>query len=338
MAKPALSRRAFIRLALLGGIGAGAVYIQRQTAGMGLVNFLRWMIRGQLQRIKPPSVVGLAKCSSYDVDLLASLRGLWKLAELPALSGKSILIKPNLLDIIEENLATTHPKIVGAVIDLAKEMGASKVVVGDGSAFRRDTTSIVKLCGLSEVLEAHGVEFVDLNYDELVPVKVRDGWIRNTDTLWLPRQAIEADYIVSIPKLKTHHWAGVTLSIKNLLGVIPGSRYGWTKYIIHANGINATILGLYQSLPKVLSVVDGIIGMEGNGPLYGTPVSHGLLAMGSDPLAVDITCAQLMGFSLDSIAHLSGAAMAGIGQAHKIKLRGVSPAELQKHYEGPPTL
>jgi uncharacterized protein (DUF362 family) len=305
---------------------------------LGLINFLRWTIRGQLRKFQPPSIVGLGQCSSYDEDLLAALRGLWNISEMPVMNGKNILVKPNMLDVIEENTATTHPKIVGAVLDLLEELGAISIVVGDGSAFRRDTFSVAKSCGLANELEKRGISFIDLNYDELIPVKVRDGWIRNTDTLWLPRHVVEADYIVSVPKLKAHHWAGVTLSLKNLLGVIPGSRYGWAKNIIHMNGINATILGVYQSLPPVISIVDGIVGMEGNGPLFGKPVAHGLLAIGRDPLSVDITCAQLMGFSIDSIPHLNGAAIAGIGQAFKIETRGVSPGRLQRHYEPPPSI
>jgi uncharacterized protein (DUF362 family) len=338
MAKPTISRRAFVRLALLGGIGAGAVYIEHQTASLGLLNFLRWSIRGQLLRFRPAAIVGLGQCASYEDDLLSALRSLWNISHMPVVEGKTIFVKPNMLDVIDENIATTHPLFVGAVLDLLGELGASSIMVGDGSAFRRDTYSVAKCCGLAEILEDRNIPFIDLNYDELIPVKVRDGWIRNTDSLWLPRQVIEADYIVSLPKLKAHHWAGVTLSLKNLLGVIPGSKYGWAKNIIHMNGINATILGLYQSLPPVLSVVDGIIGMEGNGPLFGRPVQHGLLAIGSDPLAVDITCARLMGFSIESIPHLIGAATAGIGQAQKIETSGVLPQQLQKHYEAPPTL
>jgi uncharacterized protein (DUF362 family) len=104
------------------------------------------------------------------------------------------------------------------------------------------------------------------------------------------------------------------------------------------NGINATILGLYQSLPPVVSVIDGIVGMEGNGPLFGKPVEHGLLAVGRDPVAVDTTCTQLMGYSVDTISYLSVAAWAGIGQATRIETRGISPEQLQKHYEQPPSL
>ncbi len=338
MAKVKISRRAFIRLALLGGIGAGAVVIERQTASVGLLNFLRWSIRGQLQRLKPPAIVGLGQCASYEGDLLTALRSLWNLSDMPVLKGKTVLVKPNILDATGENIATTHPKFVGAVVSLLRELGPSSIAVGDGSAFRRDTASVAKSYGLDAVLNAQDVPFIDLNYDELVPVKIRDGWIRSTDRLWLPKHVAEADYIISLPKLKTHHWAGVTLSLKNLLGVIPGSKYGWAKNIIHMNGINATILGLYQSLPAVLAMVDGIIGMEGNGPLFGKPVQHGLLAMGRDPLAVDIICAQLMGFSIESIAHLAGAATAGIGQAQKIDTRGVPAEQLQRHYQAAPVL
>jgi uncharacterized protein (DUF362 family) len=335
MKEKLLNRRNFIRLALLGGIGAGAAYIQHQTAQVGLLNYLRWSIRGQLERFKPPAVVGLASADTYET-LGSTIADLWKIAEMPDLSGKRVLVKPNLLDQVENELATTHPKVVGAVVDLLISLGVRQVVVGDGSAFQRDTTSVARRCGLLDELASRSIPFYDLNYEELVAVAVRDGWIRNTDTLWMPSRVTDADYIVSLPKLKTHHWAGVTLSLKNLLGLIPGSRYGWPKNIIHMNGINPTIIGLYEALPPVLALVDGIIGMEGNGPLAGKPVQHGLLAAGRDPLAVDITCAQLMGFAIDSIPYLAGGAAAGIGQAMRIETRGISPIQLQRHYQPAP--
>jgi uncharacterized protein (DUF362 family) len=338
MPVPAINRRVFIRLALLGGIGAGLTYIQHQTAGLGTGNFIRWSLRGQLMKISPPAIVGLQKSNSYDSDLEFTLRDLWNISMMPDVRGKSILVKPNLLDYVDNHLATTNPKMIGAILDLLADLGVSKIVVGDGSAFRRDTYSVVRNCGLAQELSTRSVSFVDLNYDESIPIRPRDGWIRNIDTLWLPRHVVEADFILTVPKLKTHHWAGVTLGLKNLLGVIPGSRYGWPKNLIHMNGINATILGLYRSLPPVISIADGIIGMEGNGPLDGSPVKHGLLAAGKDAVAVDIICAQLMGFSIESIPHLSGAAWTGVGQGKRIETRGVSPDELQQHYQPPPTI
>jgi uncharacterized protein (DUF362 family) len=338
MTKLNISRRDFIRLSLMGGIGAGLVYIQHQTGEMGTLNFIRWSLRGQEQKLRPAAIVGLGMCSNYEEDLRSYIRNLWSISEMPDLRGKNVFVKPNLIDEVEDRLASTHPKIVGAVLDLLQELGAGQVVVGDGSAFRRDTFSVAKNTGLISELDARSIPFIDLNYDELVSVKARDGWIKGKDVLWLPRQVIEADFILSVPKLKAHHWAGVTLSIKNLLGIIPGSRYGWPKNIIHVNGISATILGLYKSLPPVISLIDGIVGMEGNGPLFGKPVQHGLLAAGRDPLAVDVICTRLMGFSINSIPYLSGATWAGIGQGMRIETRGIPPDQLQQHYEPPPTL
>lgn len=338
MQKPIINRRAFLRLSLLGGIGIGLAYLQHNTSDVGMLNFIRWILRGQLQRIQPPAIVGLAKCSSYDDDLVSILRDLWSISDMPDLRRKNILIKPNLVSQDDDNLATTDRRVVGAIIELLEELGVGKIVVGDGSSFCRDTYSVVRSSGLIQELDSHGIPFIDLNYDELVQVRTRDGWFRGIDYLWLPRQVCEADFILSVPKLKTHHWAMVSLSLKNLLGIIPGSRYGWPKNIIHVNGLDPIIIGLYQSLPPVLSIVDGIIGMEGNGPMFGNPVDHGLLAIGSDPLAVDIVCAQLMGISIDKIPHLNGAAWSGVGQTKRIETRGVSPDQIQKYYKAPPTI
>jgi uncharacterized protein (DUF362 family) len=223
-------------------------------------------------------------------------------------------------------------------VDLLSEQGAKQITVGDGPAFRRDVRPIAQATGLYELLRQRGVPFVDLNYDDPQPVPVKDGWINRSDVLWLPRHVREADLIFSVPKMKTHHWAGVSLSLKNLLGIIPGSRYGWPKNTIHFNGITSTILGLYQILPPVCAVVDGIIGMEGDGPLFGTPVGHGLLAVGKEAVSVDVTCAGLMGFGIHEVEYLSMAAWAGVGQASRIEMKGVPAERLQRLYRRPPQI
>ncbi len=87
-----------------------------------------------------------------------------------------------------------------------------------------------------------------------------------------------------------------------------------------------------------ISIVDGIIGMEGDGPLFGSPVQHGVLAMGRDPVAVDNICANLMGFSSDDIGHLFLANWAGVGQGEKIITTGISPDQITIPYENPPTV
>jgi uncharacterized protein (DUF362 family) len=332
-----VSRRAFLRLGLLGMIGAGMAYYQRLTQPLGAVTFTRWMLRGRYQQaLGKKAIVALGECPSYQADLLEQLSSLWKLAEMPDVRGLRVLVKPNLVDTAEQLPSTTASEVVAALVDLLSNQGVSQVTVGDGPAFRRDASSIAQSTGLDEQLRQRGVPFVDLNYDDLQPVPVKDDWISRSEVLWLPRHVCEADLIVSVPKMKTHHWANVSLSLKNLLGVIPGSRYGWPKNTIHFNGITATILGLYQILPPVCAVVDGIIGMEGDGPLFGKPVQHGLLAVGNEAVSVDVICADLMGFGLHEVEYLSMAAWAGVGQATRIETRGVPSSEMKKKYERPP--
>ncbi|MCS6964770.1 DUF362 domain-containing protein [Thermoflexus sp.] len=336
MAAPRLTRRAFLRLMLLAGIGGGLAIAERQTRPVGLRTFLQWTLRGWRRRVEPPAVVALGASLSYDENLLRdALAELWAQADMPDVSGRRVLVKPNLIEWIEGRPLVTAPEVVGAVVDLLRSRGA-EVVIGEGPGFRRDAGPVVAQSGLGAVLARRNVPFVDLNYDDPRPVPPRDGWFPGRSRLWLPRHVVEADLIVSVAKLKTHHWAGVTLSLKNLFGVVPGICYGWPKNMLHVNGITPSILGLKQTLPPVVSVIDGIIGMEGDGPLFGTPVPHGVLLVGRDPLAVDITGARLMGFEPEEIEHLSLGMWAGIGQGIRIETRGASMEALRRRYQPPP--
>ncbi|MEA3338252.1 MAG: DUF362 domain-containing protein [Chloroflexota bacterium] len=336
MTSPRLSRRAFLRLATLATAGAGVVALDRMVQPIGLARAVPWLVRGQTQKLSSkPAVVGLASCPSYD-DTLDCLRDLWRQSAMPDVAGKRVLVKPNLIDHIEGHPATTAPQVVAAVLDLLAELGAARVIVGDGPGFRRDAAPVAEASGLAAVLAHRGISFVDLNYDDPRPVPVGREWFLQQRELWLPLHVREADLIVSVPKLKTHHWAGVSLSLKNLFGVVPGVRYGWPKNMLHVNGIALSILGIFHAVPLVVSVVDGIIGMEGDGPLFGTPVRHGLLAVGADPVAVDGLCAQLMGFDLNDIPHLSLAVLTGIGQPNRIDVVGGSIERLQHPYARPP--
>ena len=92
---------------------------------------------------------------------------------------------------------------------------------------------------------------------------------------WFPRGVAEADLIVSLPKMKTHHWVGVTAAMKNMYGTIPGIKYGWPKNVLHYNGIPETVYDINASLPRTIAIVDGIDCMEGDGPIMGTPQAHG---------------------------------------------------------------
>ena len=147
------------------------------------------------------------------------------------------------------------------------------------------------------------IRFVDLNRDRLIRTPLHTSYMRMKN-LWLPRTVLEADFLVSMPKIKTHHWAGVTLGMKNMFGVVPGARYGWPKNILHWKGIQESILDLCATAPVHFVIADGIVAMEGNGPLNGTPRLLGKIVLADDPVAADATCARLMGFEPSRIVHI----------------------------------
>jgi len=148
--------------------------------------------------------------------------------------------------------------------------------------------------------------FVDLNIDEVqyIALKTRASRLRG---LHLPKTVLGADFLVSMPKMKTHHWAGVTLSLKNMFGIVPGSCYGWPKNVLHWAGINQSILDINAAARPDFAIVDGIVGMEGNGPIQGTSKASGVLVLGNDPVAVDSTCCRIMGLVPERVKYLAQA-------------------------------
>jgi uncharacterized protein (DUF362 family) len=155
--------------------------------------------------------------------------------------------------------------------------------------------------------------------------------------LWLPSTVLDADVVISMPKMKTHHWAGVTLSLKNLFGCLPGRAYGWPKNVLHWAGIQASILDIAGAVRPRYAVVDGIVGMEGNGPISGTPVPMGVLVFGDDPVATDAVTATLMGFDPEHVSYLREAGrFLGQARLEEIEMRGDSIEPHARSFEPPP--
>ncbi len=139
--------------------------------------------------------------------------------------------------------------------------------------------------------------------------------------LWLPRTVLASDFVVSMPKIKTHHWAGVTLSMKNMFGVVPGTKYGWPKNVLHWNGIHRSIIDICATAPMHFAIADGVVAMEGNGPLHGSHRHLGKIVLADDPVAADFTCARLMGLNPHAVWHLDRAAhFLGNGSHDRIDL------------------
>ena len=217
--------------------------------------------------------------------------------------GKTVVLKPNLVDYLPGDAINTHPMLVLVAVEAFCRLGAKSVVVAEGPGHQRDTQLVLSQSGYEELLRDEKIRFVDLNRDELIRTPLRASYSRMKQ-LWLPRTVLTADFLVSMPKIKTHHWSGVTLAMKNIFGIVPGARYGWPKNILHWNGIQESILDLCATVPIHFVIADGIIAMEGNGPLNGSPRSLGKIVLADDPVAADATCARLMGFFPERITHL----------------------------------
>ncbi len=221
--------------------------------------------------------------------------------------GKRVLLKPNLVEptrLIPH--MTTHPAMINAAADLFRNWGAS-VTVGEAPGHVRDTEMALVESGVGEALRDAGLEFADLNYQE-VKWRRNRGRLSPLKGIYLPRSVLEADLVVSMPKMKTHHWVGITCSMKNMYGVLPGIKYGWPKNVLHHAGIPQTVVDINATLPRTLAIVDGIDCMEGDGPILGSLKKMGLVCVGENLPAVDATVARIMGLEPSSVSYLGLAA------------------------------
>jgi uncharacterized protein (DUF362 family) len=195
----------------------------------------------------------------------------------------------------ESNTAiNTNPLVVAGAALAFRAAGAASVMVGEGPGHRRDMEYLVTQTGLYEHLRENRIAFIDLNQDDVAEVPLGSRFT-GLDRLALPVELLQSDFIVSMPKLKTHHWAGITASMKNLFGTVPGAVYGWPKNILHRHGIDNSIVDLNTTIRPHFAIVDAVVAMEGDGPIMGRPRPVGFLAVGIDPVAVDATCARLIG-------------------------------------------
>jgi uncharacterized protein (DUF362 family) len=250
----------------------------------------------------PRSRVAILGAESYSHDLENILHSGLKLFHLDV-CGKSVLLKPNLVDYIPGNHINTHPLLVSAAAECFRRLGAKSVLIGEGPGHQRDTELVLLESGFTEELRQLKVPFIDLNRDELVMTPLLASYT-GMNRLWLPRTTLEADFVVSMPKVKTHHWSGVTLSMKNMFGVVPGAKYGWPKNILHWKGIQESILDVCATVPVHFVIADAIVSMEGNGPLNGHPRPLNRIVLADDPVAADATCTRLMGLDPARITHI----------------------------------
>jgi uncharacterized protein (DUF362 family) len=278
------------------------------------------------------SDVALFRADSYAADFADIIgRGLGELGV--DVKGLRVLLKPNMVEYEPGTAVNTHPLVVAGAAVALRRAGAAEVVIGEGPGHRRDIEYLLTATGLLDRLRDERLRFVDLNQDDVAYVPLRSTFTE-LRTLALPVEALRADLIVSMPKLKTHHWAGMTASMKNLFGVVPGAVYGWPKNILHVRGISESILDLNATLRPRLAIVDGVTAMEGDGPIMGRARHLGLVAMGRDLVAVDATCARIIGLDPEKLTYLhEAAAFLGNLADDRIAHRGDSPSRFATTFD-----
>jgi uncharacterized protein (DUF362 family) len=265
--------------------------------------------------------VVIRRAGDYQKELGAVILESLQMFQLPV-RGKTVLLKPNLVGLDPLGVINTHPAVIAATRESFLRLGAAEVFIGDGSAMDRDTMAILQSVKLKEFTGPLANVFRDLNVDDVARVALPTRASRLKE-LYLPRTVLGVDFLVSMAKLKTHHWAGVTLTLKNMFGVVPGSCYGWPKNVLHWAGIDNSILDINAVARPDFAIIDGIVGMEGNGPIQGRPKPAGVLIFGDDPVAVDATGCRIMGLRPERIRYMARAeTLLGNVEAAKIQQAG----------------
>lgn len=272
--------------------------------------------------------------AGYDNALAGVIATGMDLVPPPDVRGKRVLLKPNLVDLPREGRpVVTDPAVIIAAAEAFRQRGAAEVIIAEGPALQRDAWQILDAIGLTQLLAEHDLPFVDLNLDDVEAVP-NSGQETGLPSLYCSKAVLGADVLVSMPKMKVHHWAGVTLSMKNMFGTMPGQVYGWPRNKFHLPNFNNAVLDFNLTTPPDYAIIDGIVGLEGDGPIRGTGIDVGVIVMGASLPAVDATATRIMGLRPEVVEYLRRAAgwIGPIGE-DSIEQRGETIAAVRTPFQ-----
>jgi uncharacterized protein (DUF362 family) len=232
--------------------------------------------------------------------------------------------------------------VVVSVIEMARDAVARRVIVGESSVVGYNAGKIFEFLGVREPFEKAGAELINMDADKSVQVKVPNG--KNFRKMRIHRTAWESDFVISVPVMKTHFQTVVSLSLKNMKGVLPDSM----KKLSHRIGVKErkeefelehSILDLNSVIKPNLAVIDGIVAQEGYKPgspgVTGSPRPFDTVVAGFDPVAADATAAYLMGFEPMDVPLIRRAYERGLGEARieMIKMVGTPVEEVKTKFQ-----
>ncbi len=281
--------------------------------------------------------VSIVKCENYEHDNVKNavkksldlIGGLKKFVK----PGNTVLLKVNvIIGFPAERAATTHPAVVRAMAELVKEAGGVPLV-GDSSGAYGFTGKSLEMCGISQAAKEAGAKLVNFESTGTYSVNVNGKILKNLN---IAKPVIDCDVLVSMPKMKTHQLTKFTGAVKNFYGVIPGTG----KAAIHRmapseESLSQAVVDVYSALKPRLAVMDGIVGMEGEGATNGTPISSNVILSGADCVALDAVASEVMGFFHGDIlstrfAHEQGL---GVGVLDEIDVLGENIRDVRVDYK-----
>jgi uncharacterized protein (DUF362 family) len=288
-------------------------------------------IHAGAQTSRPSCPVTVLAMPDYGVDMEKEIAAVLSRDGL-VVKGKKVLLKPNYVEAHPERPINTNPSVIASVAHACLRLDAAEVIVGEASGHRRDPWFSVLNPSLRSILDKK-VRCLDLNHGDAVTTENKGG-LTGLEDFYVAKPVVAADVLISLPKMKTHHYAGVTLSLKNLFGVLPGIYYGWPKNLLHFRGIERSILDLARTVRIHYAIVDGVVGMEGDGPIMGKAKPVGALVMSPFALAADATAARIMGFDPRKILYLvqAGRFLPGL-KPEDISLRGENPRRFATQFD-----
>ena len=341
-----LSRRDFLKAGIGASLGAAT-----GTLTLGLAGWPSIAEKAVVSVVKiKKDKIGIAVEEA--IDLLGGIKTVAK--------GKErIMLKPNL---VAESLdSTTKREVIKTLSQLMKASG-KEVLIGEGSAaaggfnakqgevYRTKNEAILNgmqqyvfdQLGYTELAQSMHIPLINLHSGEMVEVSVPGAF--SFDKITLHRSLTDIDLLCSVPMMKTHVLAGVTLGMKNLIGLYPGSIYGSVRAGVHdkaakagSHGVAFEIVDMVRANKLGLVVVDGSTAMEGNGPTEGSLVKMGVIVAGTNPLATDMVAARIMGFKTNEIPTFTYAQRAGMKPSSfdEIEVRGERISNVGRMFKKP---
>ena len=276
--------------------------------------------------------VAVVKCNSYDEGLvLQKVRQALDLIGFKIKKGSNVLLKPNVLSAKRPDEAiTTHPSIVNAICKILKEKKC-KISIGDSSGMDvfGGTRRAFKKTGIEEIAHKYNAKLIPFEESEIIYTKINGKILKR---IHVSKSVLDAELIINIPKLKTHSLIGYTGAVKNMFGIIPGGKKSdYHKMCGNQASFADLLVDIYNFRKPDLNIMDGIIGMEGNGPATGKIKKTGIIIASKDGIALDFVAAKIIDFKTDDI--LTNKAL--IKRGFKPEIEFVGEKNFKLRYEQP---